>query len=1081
MKKASFKTWNIITGWVVFTIALLTYYLTMEPTVSFWDCAEYISTSSKLEIGHAPGAPFFQILGAFFASFAKDPMQISVMVNMISVFASAFAVLFTFWSITHLTLKIALKNNVNTTKKQNCIIIASGVVGALAFTFSDSFWFSAVEGEVYAMASLIMALQFWLGLKWVDDFEKPRGHKWLILISLIIGLTFGIQFMGFLVIPSLGLLYFFKRYKKVNFKNFAIANVLSILLLLFVYKFSLTYVLKLFGWGELFFVNTFHLPFNSGTIIIALAFILSFYLLIKYSRKKQLYGLQTLSLCLLFMFIGFSSWLMLPIRANAGVTINEGNPSDARQLLAYYNREQYGNESSLLYGSYYSDMFAGQDSVQPYKDDNPKYEQDQQLGKYVIVNNYKNAISNKNHEQEGFLPRMWSTSDDNAANYMKLTKPLTFTIKPEYQSSKELQNAVNNFKLGFEKGTYNEADYVHFLQQFSQYINVKPPSIWDNIQFLWNYQWGYMYARYLFWNFVGRQDDIQGELNHHGNWLSGINAIDNTRLGSQKNLPSDALQNKARNTYYFLPLILGILGLVFQAKVNIKNFWVLCVYFIFTGIAIQFYTNIRPFEPRERDYSVVGSFYVFSIWIGIGVFALYEMLKKYFTTKLLVPAVTLSCILAVPFLMSFKNWDDHDRSNKYTAQFLGKAYLDSIQKNADAILFTFGDNDTFSTWYQQEVENYRTDVRVINAAMYLQTDWYIDQLKKKSYESNPIPSQLTHKQYVYGTRDVLYYQHMTDKRWDIKDFMKWIASDSPKTKLQLKSGQEVVFYPTNKIRVYVNKENVLKSGLVKPEDADKIVDYIDIDLPDYITKNHLMMLDILANNDWNRPIYFTGGTPDDADYIWLKDYLELDGIAYKLIPIKTSSKDHPYSPGSVNAELSYNIMKKWDWGNTADVTIYYDPVTRRNGINYRLKLGRVANQFIAEGKFKKAEDTLDMGMKNLPFGHFGSYSVLEPFVNGYYKVNAKTKARNLYKKIAKKYQENLNYYASLNIDWQMKYGSEIVTDLSRYRSLITVLVNNNDNELGMAETKQFNEYLEKFKHFYQQTPTDQQSNPNSKS
>ncbi|MFI2742061.1 protein O-mannosyl-transferase family [Zhouia sp. PK063] len=1076
MSSLQFKRWNTITGWVVFLIAIITYLSTIEPTVSFWDCGEYISTSAKLEVGHPPGAPFFQMLGAFFAMFAKSKETIAVMVNHLSAFSSAFAVLFTFWTITNLALKYFESKYKELSFGNIVAILGSGAVGALAFAFSDSFWFSAVEAEVYGMASFMMALQLWLGLRWIDELDTPRGNKWLILMSLIVGLTFGIQFMGFLVIPSIALLYYFKTYKTITVKNFIIANIAAVVALLLVYRFSLTYVLELFSWSELFFVNSVGLPFNSGSIIMALLFIAVFFFGLRYTRKKGLYGFNTIVLCMMFMFIGFSSWLMLPIRANANVIINENDPSDARLLLAYYNREQYGSGGSPLYGAYYSDMFAGQDPKNPYKDDKPKYERDEKTGKYIIVNHYKDAVPNNNSNHVGFLPRMWSTDGDHPANYMKFTEPLKFTIKPEYQSNKDLQKAVAQFKTAFDAGKYDTSDYIQFLRQFSEYIEVQPPSLWDNIKFLVQYQWGYMYWRYFMWNFVGRQDDEQGKKDDHGNWLSGINFIDSYFLGPQTNLPSDVLNNKARNTYYFLPLLLGLVGVVFMTKNNPKIFWVLLVYFFFTGLAIQFYTNIRPFEPRERDYSVVGSFYVFAIWIGVGVFALVEEFRRYLTPKILAPVITVVCLLAVPTVMAYQNWDDHDRSGKYTAESMAKSYLDSTQKDAGAILFTIGDNDTFALWYAQEIENHRTDVRTINTSLF-NTDWYIDQMKRKAYTSDPIPSQLTHDQYAYGVRDVIYYQKQIDKRIDIKQFMNLIGSEDPRLKMKVGNGQEIYTYPTNKIRIPVNKENVLKSGLVKPEDADKIVDYIDIDLPSHLTKNRILMLDIIANNDWKRPIYFTGGSFDKAEYIWMKDYLQVDGMVYKLVPIKTPvNPNNPYQMGRIDTDLMYNNVKKWEWGNSGDTTIYHDPETRRNSISYRERLTRLSDALIKENKLKKAEDVLNIGMKNMPFGYFGYYTFLDGFVDGYYKVGDQEKARKLYKEIVKKYQEDLDYYASLDLDWQVNYGSEIVTTISRYRSFVNILVDNNDEELGKEEAQKFNEYLEKFKHFYKQ-PTMQAAPP----
>ena len=488
MFSKNFKKWDTILGWVVFSIALITYFLTVEPTSSFWDAGEYIATSAKLQVGHPPGAPLLQMIGAFFAMFAFEPEQIARMVNFVSGVSSAFTILFMFWTITNLTKKL-INPDKKFTNSKAIAVLGSGVVGALTFTYSDSFWFNAVETEVYSMASFIMALLLWMGLKWTDDLENPRGSKWIILISFVVGLTFGIQFMGFLAIPSIGLLYYFKKYKKTTVKNFLIANVVVIAILMLVYKFSLTYVLKVFGWGEVFFVNNLGLPFNSGSIIIGILFVAAFYFGLNYTRKNNFITANTIVLCLLFLFLGFSSWLMLPIRANANVVINENNPSDARSLLAYYNREQYPGVDSPFFGGYYSDAFA---EAGPERDEKPKYEKDYALGKYVIVNHYKNALPGPNEKHVGFLPRMWSTQ--HAENYMRYFGPLDFKMT---KSNDELRKAVSQVKEGLRTGEIDTEQYISFLRRFSEYIEVQPPTVWQNIKYMIEFQFNYMYTRYF--------------------------------------------------------------------------------------------------------------------------------------------------------------------------------------------------------------------------------------------------------------------------------------------------------------------------------------------------------------------------------------------------------------------------------------------------------------------------------------------------------------------------------------------------------------------------------------------------------
>lgn len=1073
MFSKNFNKWNNITGWVVFSAALLTYGLSVEPTASFWDCAEYISTAAKLQVGHPPGAPFFQMMGAFFAMFAISPDKVAIMVNFMSVFSSAFAVLFMFWSTTNLTKKL-ISTKEEFTNANAIAVLSSGIVGALTLTFSDSFWFNAVEAEVYAMAIFMMSIMFWLGIKWTDNLDNERGSKWLLLIALVIGLSFGVHFMALLTIPGIGMLYFFRSHHEKTLKNFIIANVVSIAILLFIFKLLLPYTLAFFGYSEVFFINSIGLPFNSGTIIAALVIIAAFFYGLKYTRQKNYVHLNTGILCTIFVLIGFSTWLMIPIRANANTVINENNPSDARTLLAYYNLEQYP-ETHLFYGPMYSEKYAGIDENTPYVDGKPKYEKNEVLGKYDIVNYWKGEVQNYDDAHKGLLPRMWS--NEHAANYMNLTGKLDFNIKADYLDNPDLQSLVASFRKEVNKGNVDIEEYEAFLDKYQGYLNIEKPSLAANLGYFFKFQIGYMYFRYFAWNFIGRQDDIQGELNNHGNWLSGIKFIDDIFIAPQDKLPSDVKDNPGRNTYYFLPLILGLIGLFYQASKSQRQFWVLLIFFLFTGIALKLYLNERPFEPRERDYALVGSFYVFCMWIGMGVYGLYNEFKKLISPNILAPAVFIVTLLAVPSVMAYQNWNDHDRHDRYTAQSMAKSYLDSVQEDAGAILFTIGDNDTFALWYAQEIEGYRTDIRTLNTQLFA-TDWYIDQAKRKTYESEPIPSSLTHNQYRYGTRDAVYYQPLTDERWEIDKFMSFITSDDPKYKMAYiyeKQGYDISqypesfkqqnFYPTNKIRIPVNKENVLKSGLVKPEDADLIVDYIDIDLPKRaFGKNRIMMLDIIANNDWKRPIYFTGGSYDDAEYIWMKNYLQLDGMVYKLVPIKTAiDKNNPYEMGRIDSDLMFDIVKKWDWGNSGDPDIYLDPETRRNSINYRGNIARLIEILIEKGEIEKAKEAIEIAMSNMPVEGFGYYFLLEAYVDSYYKVGEKQKARDLFSKVAKHYQETLAYYANFDDpDKLYDYSYEIQSTSYRYSNLLGAVATNLDEDFFLKEQDIFLSYVSKF-------------------
>ncbi|GAA3601651.1 DUF2723 domain-containing protein [Flavivirga amylovorans] len=1081
MAHFNFKKWNTVLGWFSFLIALVTYTLTVEPTVSFWDAGEYILTSSKLQVGHPPGAPLFQMFGAFFSIFALEPSQIGWVMNMMSAVSSAFTILFMFWTIT-LLLKKLVGNNEDLNKSQSMAILGSGLVGSLAFTFTDSFWFNAVETEVYAMATLIMAILFWLGLRWEQDMNKPRGNRWLILIAFVIGLSFGVHFMGLLTIPTIGLIYYFKNYKTITIKNFILANVVSIAVLLFIFKLLAPNILKIFSVFEIFFVNTIGLPFNSGSIIAGLLLVAIIYYALRYTRQKNFVHLNTGILCLTFVIIGFSTWLMLPIRANADVVINENNPSSARELLAYYNLEQYP-ETHLFYGPQFTDQYAYLDENNPYIDDKPKYEKDETKGEYVVVNDYKNAKQNYNSKHASILPRMWSA--EHAENYMMFSGFLNFKLKPDYQMENQLRKTVSEFKNNVAQGNVDYEDYNNFLKRFKDYIDIEKPSLGSNIAYMLEYQLGYMYWRYFMWNFSGRQDDIQGRYDNHGNWITGIKPIDEILLGfSQDNLPSDVKNNKARNTYYLLPFILGLLGFFFLFNKDKKLFWTMLVFFLFTGLAIQVYTNVRPFEPRERDYSVVGSFYVFALWIGFGVYAIFDVLKTYLPKQLAAPIITVVCLILVPGILAANNWDDHDRSGKYTAQAMARKYLDSCAENA--ILFTIGDNDTFALWYAQEIEGYRTDVRVVNTSLF-QTDWYIDQMKRKAYESDPVPSQLTHDLYKYGTNDYIVIQPVIQDTLEVKQFLDFVGSDNPKTKYKYVLQQKGVdlsqvrsqdlnatYLPTEFLRIPVNKQNALNSGIVKPEDAGKIVPYIDINIKGgALYKNRLLMLDIVANNEWKRPIYFTGGSFGDDDYIWMKDYLQLDGMCYKLVPIRTPvDRANPFDMGRVDSDLMYEKVKKWNWGNSGSSDIYHDVETRKNSITYRGNLARLIEKLINEEKLDKAEEIADIAMNNMPVEYFGYYTLLEPYISAYYEVGNKEKAQRLFMDVAKKYQENLSYYSSLKTDNQERLFEEIYTDIQRYKGLIDVLVEY-DIEFAEKEGDIFNTHLKSFRHFYGDQPEEE--------
>ena len=1059
MQQKTFDLYSKVGGWLVFSIALLVYWLTVEPTVSYWDAGEYIATSSKLQVGHPPGAPFFQLLGAFFSIFAFTNSQIALAVNSISVVSSAFVVAFMFWSIVLLFKKFIKIDQVTDQKK--FAVLASAFIGSVSFTFTDSFWFSAVEAEVYGAAMCLVALMFYIGLLWDRDMLKPRGDKWLVLFFFIVGLTFGVHFMGLLTIPAVGYIYFFKTTKRVTPKNFIIATLVVVGVLLFVFKLLLPYTLSFFAGAELFFVNSIGLPFHSGTIIAGLIIAGAFYYLINYTRKKGYRQLNLIMLCLLFVLIGFSSWIMLPIRANAGTVINENNPSSAEALLAYYNRDQYP-ETHLFYGPQFTEVFAGLDKDDPYSDEEPKYERDEEKGEYVIVNDYKNAKQNSPDEHKSLIPRMWSM--EHAENYMMYTGALDFSIKPDYQGNQRLKNAVDQFRKDYAAGKIGYEGYVKFLKDFRQYLDVEKPSMISNLRYFFEYQLGYMYWRYFMWNFAGRQNDEQWKSgDFKGNWLSGIDPLDEMRLGPQDNLPVDMKTNKARNTYFLLPLILGVIGLVFHFQKDKKSFWVLTVLFLFTGIALKFYLNERPFEPRERDYALVGSFYVFAIWIGFGLYALFDLFADYMKPRLALPLAFVLC-LSVPSVLASENWDDHDRSNRYTTLAMAKNYLDGVDKNG--ILFSIGDNDTFALWYAQEIEGYRRDVRVINTSLFA-TQWYIDQMRRKAYSSEPVETYLEHDDYTYGTNEAVWYQE--DPRLPdtllIDKWIKYIKSDNRSTKAELESGQMVNTFPTKNLSVPVDKNTVLENGIVAQKYEDKIEDTVHIELSNSIIyKNRLLMLDLLANADWERPIYFTGGSYSDGDYIWLKDHLQLNGMVYKLVPVQTENKSD-FEMGMINTEEMYDVVMNWQWGNSGSDKIYHDPETRKNSITYRSNMARLVEKLIQEDKKEKALNVIDLAMEKMPVEHFQQYTLLEPFISGYYQLEKPEKARDIWNQVARVFQSRLDYYSSFSQDAQYGIAERILTDIERYRSLVDLIIIHDEESISKEKAAEFNDYLMLFDHF----------------
>ena len=911
-----FTKLNNYIGWVVFLIASFVYLSTIEQTVSFWDCGEYIATAYKLEVGHPPGAPFFQLFGRIFSLFAtQGSSEVAIAINTMSALCSSFTILFLFWTITAFGRKIfSVNEDANIEAGKMIAILASGVIGSLAYTFSDSFWFSAVEGEVYAMSSLFTAATFWCIMKWEREADNPQASRWLVLIGYLIGLSIGVHLLSLLTIPAMGMIYYFKKYT--YSKSGAIkAFFVSMLILGLVQGAIIPGAISLISKFELFFVNTIGLPFNSGTIIYFLAIIGAITYGLIYTKKHKKPIWNTAILGVMMLLIGYSSFAILVIRSNANPPIDENNPEDAVSLLSYLKREQYGSWP-IIYGQHFN---AKLNTREPYIDGNPIYAKSEKKGKYVIIDQRKNTIPNYSKKDKMFFPRIWSATQASHAG-----------------------------------------GYVNWAGLKNKDVN---PTFAENLTFFFRYQIGWSYLRYFMWNFVGRQNDNMNMDGNslNGNWESGIGFIDRARLGtppSDFSMPNYLANNKGKNHYFFLPLILGLIGMLFHFKKNDQDALSVLLFFLFTGVLIIVYLNVVPFQPRERDYAYVGSFYAFSVWIGLGVLALYDFIGKHLDSKKsAIIATTVSVF--IPALMAAENWNDHNRSGRSTALEVAKNYLNSCDKNA--ILFTNGDNDTFPLWYAQEVEGIRTDIKVVNLSLF-NTDWYIDQMKRASYDAAPIPSSLVHDDYRTGTRDYTPIQERFKEYIEVKDVVNFINSNSPKAKLNTSAGLRN-YCPTKKLKLTVNKE--IAKTFVPDEYHNKIEKEIKFKLKGSgIFKNKLLVLDILANFNWERPIYFAITVGRD-NYMGLEKYFQLEGLAYRLVPYSVSSVDG--QTGIVHTEKMYErLMNKFEWGGLNNPKLYFDETNTRMVMNFRNNYARLAESLYQKGETEKAIKVLDKCISEFP-------------------------------------------------------------------------------------------------------------------
>ena len=1024
-----YKLINNVLGWVVFLIASTVYLMTIEPTASFWDCGEFISSAFKLEVGHPPGAPFFMLTANLFTQFASDTTMVAKMVNSMSALFSGLTILFLFWSITHLARKIMVDDDGEISTGKMITIMGSGLVGALAYTFSDTFWFSAVEGEVYAYSSLFTALVFWLILKWEEAADHPHADRWIVLIAYLMGLSIGVHLLNLLCIPAIVLVYYYKKFPNPTMKGTIYALLVSFAIVGLMMYGVVQGLVEVCGYFELLFVNVLGMPYNTGVIayvivlagvliwsiwetmreeinplrmrvafIIAvvligvpfigkgyvLAVILTTALALYLFKNKtvNIKLLNTVLVCLMVIVVGYSSYALTLIRATANTPMNQNTPSDIFTLRSYLAREQYG-KTPLIYG---------QTFVSEVKRENKG-------GGCFVVSKDGEAV--------------WSRAikkDESEKDHYFVSR---HDIEYEY---------VDELNMLFPRMYSGDSRHIAAYKEWSQFkgqpvkfnrcgetVTVMKPTFAENLRYFFSYQLNFMYWRYFMWNFSGRQNDIQGHGEvMNGNWITGIKAIDEVLVGPQDNMPSDIANNKGHNVYYMLPLLLGILGILYQAysgKRGIQSFWITFFLFFMTGIAIVLYLNQTPYQPRERDYAYAGSFYAFCIWIGFGVAELAKLMEKYGKMPAVVAGsiATVLCLF-VPIQMAGQNWDDHDRSGRYVCRDFGANYLESCEPNA--VIFTNGDNDTFPLWYAQEVEGIRTDVRVCNTS-YLQTDWYIDQMKKQAYESAPLPISWNRADYIQGTRDAAYVVPMTDKPVDLGTALNFVRSNDPKLKKIPGYDQPIDYIPSETLVYTVDSAKVVSLGLASESNPPVNEMTINLKGKNMLGKQELIILDMLQTGNWERPMYYAVTVSSDQ-YVNLDSYFEQTGLAYRIVPRQTNR--------GIDTEKMYdNVMNKFKWGGVDKPGIYLDENVMRMCKSFRsVVLGKLAEDLAREGKKDKALNVLDLCMKVLPPENVPlDYSALT-IGELYYALGEKEKGNGVYTGIAEDAMRNIDWYFRLN-------------------------------------------------------------------
>lgn len=1093
---------NNILGWFSFAVAAVVYLLTIEPTASFWDCGEFITSAYKLEVGHPPGAPFFMLTGKFFTLFASDPSQVAMMVNTMSALLSALTILFLFWTITHLAKKIIYSDsNVAMTIGQMIAIMGCGLIGALTYTFTDTFWFSAVEGEVYAYSSMFTALVFWLILKWENRADQPNSDKWLVLIAYAMGLSIGVHLLNLLCIPAIVLVYYFKKTENANVRGTLISLLTSFVLIVLLMYGVIPGFTKVGGWFELFFVNSLGFSYNSGLFVYLILLVVSIiwglyetmsnnvnitrakiaflvsislagvvfigsnpvlwvffiavaaFLLFFLFKNINIRVLNTTILCLMVILIGYSSFALIPIRSTANTPMDQNSPEHVFSLADYLNREQYG-DTPLFYGKTYTSEVKRDSKGRPIEADRK--------------NKYDKIVKKSETEKDKYF---------------------VASSSPEY--------TYTNTML-FPRMHSNDPNHIEGYKMWGGIKNEKvPPTMLENLRFFFDYQINFMYWRYFMWNFSGRQNDIQsrGGINN-GNWLTGIGFIDEMRgLGPQDDLPPSISENKGHNVYYMLPLILGIIGIVFQLTRKSKGeqqFLVTFMLFFMTGLAIVIYLNQKPFEPRERDYAYAGSFYAFCIWIGLGVAGLWTLLKKYVgETPSAIAAVLVT--LFIPIQMASQNWDDHDRSNRYIMRDFGMNYLRSCEPNA--IIFTNGDNDTFPLWYAQEVEGYRTDVRVCNLS-YLQTDWYVDQMCRQAYESEPLPITWTRDRYIGEKGMYAYviskeqiesaiknqYEQQTGNSWmdrlsaeqqinydqyfdqsvfkdtlplnDVMDILKTKDSYIPRNPfIRAEDEPEGIIVPSNKLSLPLSGDIDWKSLNASPQ-SEMI---INLGGKSVIYRNDIMILEMLNNinkDGWKRPIYYAVTVGSDM-YLNLRSQFLLEGMTYRITPGKPN-------PTGVNTEVAFdNMVNKFKWGGIENPNVYLDENSLRMCKTFRIMFTQTIMALMQEGKNDKALIALDACVEKIPNATVPFEGESIPFGEMYFQLGQADKAKAVLTAIENRAQRTINWYNRLNPELMANNSREIAESFDTLLRVASVYNNNGDS-------KKYNEILNKLKSYTQQ-------------